>query len=104
MMLRQRLTVLIPHLLCREPSTREHYRGPPSRSEAVESWLKAHADQLTIEWLPPYCPSLNLIERLWGHLKRTIPADVSRRNTMEFLFSHDDVQGKAALFLWRSYG
>ncbi|HZL36241.1 MAG TPA: transposase, partial [Tepidisphaeraceae bacterium] len=29
-----------------------------------------------VYWLPPYCPSLNLIERLWGHLKRTVLANV----------------------------
>jgi transposase len=29
-----------------------------------------------IYWLPPYCASLNLIERLWGHLKRTVLANV----------------------------
>jgi transposase len=27
--------------------------------------------QLAIHWLPTYCPDLNLIERLWGHVKRT---------------------------------
>jgi transposase len=26
--------------------------------------------------LPPYSPSLNLIERLWGHLKRTVLVNV----------------------------
>lgn len=26
---------------------------------------------LAIHWLPTYCPDLNLIERLWGHVKRT---------------------------------
>jgi len=26
---------------------------------------------LSIHWLPTYCPDLNLIERLWGHVKRT---------------------------------
>ncbi len=79
-------------------------------------WLAAHADQLTIYWLPPYCPSLNLIERLWGHLKRTVLANVlfttlddlvqafrrgvarvnGHRNKMGFMFDHDDVRQKAA--------
>ena len=45
-------------------------------TKAVHAWLEAHADQLTVYWLPPYCPSLNLIERLWGHLKRTVLANV----------------------------
>ena len=61
-------------------------------------------------------PSLNLIERLWGHLKRTILANVlirtiddlvtafrngltridGHREKMGFMFDHDDVQPKAA--------
>ena len=77
-------------------------------------WLDQHRDQVEIYWLPPYCPSLNLIERLWGHLKRTVLANVLF-NTMEdltqafrrgvrrvngdkdkmgFMFDHDDVLGK----------
>jgi transposase len=86
------------------------------QTHAVREWLAAHADQLTIYWLPPYCPSLNLIERLWGHLKRTVLANVlfatlddlvqafrrgvarinGHRNKMGFMFDHDDVQQKAA--------
>ena len=85
-------------------------------SKAVKSFLAAHIDRLTIFWLPPYCPSLNLIERLWGHLKRTILANVlfaaiddlvdafhrgvgrinGHRNQMGFMFDHDDAQKKAA--------
>ena len=45
-------------------------------TKAVRAFLQAHRKQLTVYWLPPYCPSLNLIERLWGHLKRTILANV----------------------------
>ena len=86
------------------------------KTKAVEAWLAGHADVLTIYWLPPYCPSLNLIERLWGHLKRTVLANVlfktlddlvqafrrgvarinGRRNKMGFIFNHDDVAAKAA--------
>jgi transposase len=85
-------------------------------TKAVHAWLKAHADRITVFWLPPYCPSLNLIERLWGHLKRTILANVlfqtvsdlvaafhrgvgrinGHRNLMGFMFDHDDVRKKAA--------
>jgi len=81
----------------------------------VRQWLEAHAGQLTIYRLPPYFPSLNLIERLWGHLKRTVLANVlfatlddlvqafrrgvacvnCHRNRMGFMFDHDDVQKKA---------
>jgi transposase len=85
-------------------------------TQAVQEWLEAHRDQVTIFWLPPYCPSLNLIERLWGHLKRTVLANVlfknvddlvaafrrgvgrinGHRNKMGFMFDHDDVQRKVA--------
>ena len=85
-------------------------------TRAVREWLDAHRAQLTIFWLPPYCPSLNLIERLWGHLKRTVLANVlfrtlddlvaafrrgvgrinGHRNQMGFVFDHDDVSKKVA--------
>jgi transposase len=78
---------------------------------AVEHWLQQHRDQIEVYWLPPYCPSLNLIERLWGHLKRTVLANVlygslpelvaafrkgvrrmtGDRERMGFMFDHDDV-------------
>jgi transposase len=45
-------------------------------TRAVRQWLEAHQDRIAVYWLPPYCPSLNLIERLWGHLKRTVLANV----------------------------
>lgn len=85
------------------------------KTKAVRAWLDAHRDQITIYWLPPYCPSLNLIERLWGHLKRTILANVlyaslddlvaafrqgvrrlaGDRERMSFMFDHDDVTQEA---------
>jgi transposase len=81
---------------------------------AVRAWLEAHRDQITVFWLPPYSPSLNLIERLWGHLKRTILANVlfetmedlvtafrkgvarinGRRDQMGFMFNHDKPRRK----------
>lgn len=79
-------------------------------TKAVQQFLAEHQEQLEIYWLPPYCPSLNLIERLWGHLKRTVLANVlytslddlvqafrtgvrcvsGRRERMSFMFRHDD--------------
>ena len=79
-------------------------------TKAVQQFVAEHREQLEIYWLPPYCPSLNLIERLWGHLKRTVFATVlyhsledlvrafrtgvrrvsGRRERMSFMFSHDD--------------
>src|SRR5262249_9689114 len=43
---------------------------------AVRQWLWEHRKTIRVYWLPPYSPSLNLIERLWGHLKRTILANM----------------------------
>lgn len=81
------------------------------KTKAVRAWLAAHRDQIEVYWLPPYCPSLNLIERLWGHLKRTVLANVlyaslddltaafrtgvrrltGNRERMGFMFDHDDL-------------
>lgn len=86
------------------------------QTQAVREWLAANKDKLEIYWLPPYCPTLNLIERLWGHLKRTVLANVlykdiiellhaftfgiaeinGHRNKMDFMFSHDDYGFKVA--------
>ena len=83
-------------------------------TRAVQERLKANSDLITIYWLPPYSPSLNLIERLWGHLKRTVLANVlfetlddltaafrkgvgrvsGHRDRMGFMFDHDDALGK----------
>jgi len=49
-------------------------------TKAVKTFLHQHRDKITIFWLPPYCPSLNLIERLWGHVKRTFLANVLYRS------------------------
>jgi transposase len=81
-------------------------------TKAVRQWLDAHSDRIVVFWLPPYSPSLNLIERLWGHLKRTVLANIlftslrelekafnrgaarinGHRDQMGFMFDHDDVQ------------
>jgi len=45
-------------------------------TKAAKAFLQLHRDKMSILWLPPYCPSLNLIERLWGHVKRTFLANV----------------------------
>jgi transposase len=80
-------------------------------TKTVQQWLAEHRDQIEVFWLPPYSPSLNLIERLWGHIKRTILANVlfasldelvaafrrgvryltADRSRMTFMFDHDDL-------------
>lgn len=44
--------------------------GPIHGARLVREFLAKHRQHLTILWLPKYSPNLNLIERLWGHLKR----------------------------------
>lgn len=85
-------------------------------TKAVRAFLDKHRDQIRIYWLPSYCPSLNLIERFWGHMKRTILANVlyhslddlelafrkgaeaidGRREQMDFVFQHDEICEKLA--------
>jgi transposase len=85
-------------------------------TKAVAAWLEAHREEVEIYWLPPYCPSLNRIERLWGHLKRTVLANVlfatledlvaafrkgvgqinGHRQKMGFMFRHEARTSKAA--------
>lgn len=85
-------------------------------TKAVTAWLETHRDEIEIYWLPPYCPSLNRIERLWGHLKRTVLANVlfatlddlvaafrkgvgqidGHRQRMGFMFRHEGRVRKAA--------
>jgi transposase len=85
-------------------------------TKAVQAWLETNRDRIEVYWLPPYCPSLNLIERLWGHLKRTALANVlfetiddlvrafrkgvtrvnGRRERMGFMFRHDRKTKQAA--------
>jgi transposase len=85
-------------------------------TKAVTAWPEANRERIEVYWLPPYCSSLNLIERLWGHLKRTALADVlfvtiddlvrafrkgvtrvdGRRERMGFMFRHDRETKKPA--------
>lgn len=41
------------------------------RTQAVLELLHDHRDHVFVVWLPPYSPELNLIEGLWGYLKRS---------------------------------
>jgi transposase len=39
------------------------------KSHEVRSWWVRHRDRIRPLWLPAYAPELNLIERVWRHLK-----------------------------------
>lgn len=39
------------------------------KAQAMRRWWAARHDRITPFWLPPYCPNLNLIERVWRFLK-----------------------------------
>jgi transposase len=87
-------------------------------TQAGREFLAVHRDQLRVFWLPPYSPSLNLIERLWGHIKRTVLANTlyatlddleaafrrgakhltGDRDKMGFMFDHDDLNPKNKLY------
>jgi transposase len=49
--------------------------APYHRSAAVQAALSLYEHRLLVFWLPPYCPTLNPIERFWRHLKDTATAN-----------------------------
>jgi transposase len=50
--------------------------GPIHTAKVVEQFLDEVKRRLTVLWMPKYSPNLNLIERVWGHLKRSSLANV----------------------------
>lgn len=38
----------------------------------IQSFLEEHKDHITLFYLPPYSPKLNLIEGLWGWMKASV--------------------------------
>lgn len=41
------------------------------KTRAIRALLDDHHDHVFVVWMPPYSPELNLIEGLWGYLKRS---------------------------------
>jgi hypothetical protein len=51
-------------------------QGTPHHAKALGRYLKDVKEHLEAFWLPHYSPELNLIERLWKHLKSSRMANV----------------------------
>jgi transposase len=49
--------------------------APYHRSRAVQAMLSLYSHRVLVFWLPPYCPTLNPIERFWRHLKDVATAN-----------------------------
>lgn len=49
--------------------------APYHRSQAVKAALSLYEHRLMVFWLPPYCPTLNPIERFWRHMKDVATAN-----------------------------
>lgn len=41
------------------------------RAKLLRGWLDAHHDQIRLDYLPPYSPDLNHVERVWKLTRRT---------------------------------
>ncbi len=42
------------------------------KSKIVQAWMAVHGAKLRLEFLPPYCPEENRIERLWLDLHANV--------------------------------
>jgi transposase len=61
------------------------------KTKRMFAYLPTVARHLEIFWLPAYSPDLNLIERLWGHMKRRCIANVLYRSEFELYQAVDTV-------------
>jgi transposase len=60
-------------------------RGNPNHAHALHRDLEMARPFIETFWLPNYCWNLNLIERLWKHLKGSRVANVLFRSYRQFL-------------------
>lgn len=67
--------------------------APYHRSKEVAAMLSLYAERVLVFWLPPYCSTLNPIERFWKHLKEVAKANTLFNSTTEMI---DNI--KAVLF------
>jgi hypothetical protein len=59
-------------------------QGKPHHAKALHHDLQNVKEHVQVFWLPHYCPDLNLIERLWKHLKHSRLANVLFRQFQAF--------------------
>jgi hypothetical protein len=60
-------------------------RGNPNHARALHRDLEMAQPHIEAFWLPTYCWNLNLIERLWKHLKGSRVGDVLFRSFRQFV-------------------
>ncbi|GGK09672.1 hypothetical protein GCM10007063_35150 [Lentibacillus kapialis] len=52
-------------------------------AKLIQPFLQEHSEQLDLLFLPPYSPELNLIEGLWGWLKKSVIYNVFYKSVDE---------------------
>lgn len=60
-------------------------RGNPNHARALHRDLEMAKPLIEVFWLPNYCWNLNLIERVWKHLKGSRIANVLFRSYRQFV-------------------
>ena len=81
--------MLLPQLVRRAKRTVRRIvlvmdQGNPHHAQALHHDLQLVKDSMEVFWLPHYCPELNLIERLWKHLKGSRMSNVLFRDFKHF--------------------
>lgn len=61
-------------------------------AKLIQPFLKKHAKQLELVFLPPYSPQLNIVEGLWGWMKKTVIYNV-------FFSSVEEIRSAVKLFM-----
>lgn len=83
-------TIDFLELLCKkhEKAAQIHIfldNGMAHRAKKVQEWLKTtRGKQVKLHFLPPYCPHLNPIERLWGLMHKNVTHNKFYENFEEF--------------------
>lgn len=60
-------------------------RGNPNHAHALHRDLELAQPHIEVIWLPRYCWNLNLIERLWKHIKGSRVANVLFASYRQFV-------------------